>query len=178
MAGEYGAEVPFTRPDELATDNARSVDVLIHAVKWLEENEGYRPDIVVLLEPTSPLRTAEDIDSGIGKHLETGADSVVGVVRCGNQHPLKAKVIEDDRLRDYVFDEKEILRSQDLPPVYFRNGAYYSVNRDTLMNGKTLYGEDTKPHIMDEERSLDINTELDLKIAGLLLEQRCEVHDR
>ncbi len=172
ISREYGAEVPFMRPKELAEDMTKSVDVLIHAVKFMEDNDLLLPDIIVLLEPTAPLRTVDDIDSGIKKHLDTDADSVVGVIKGDNRHPLKAKIIENDRIKDYSFEEKEIIRSQDLPPVYYRNGAYYSVKREVLMKERTLYGKDTRPLIMDESRSLDINSEFDLKLAEALIKNR------
>lgn len=172
ISKEYGAEVPFMRPIELAQDETPSVNVLIHAVKFLEDNENFSPNIIVLFEPTSPLRTVEDIDNGIKKHLETGADSVVGVVKGDNRHPLKAKKIENDKLVDFYFEEKEIIRSQDLPPVYFRNGAYYSVKRDILINTKTFYGPDTRPLVMDERNSLDINSDFDFDICEILLKKR------
>ena len=169
ISKKYGAEVPFLRPKKLATDKAKTVDVLIHAVKFLERTNKFIPYIVVLLEPTSPLRTLEDINGGIKKHLGTDVDSVVSVVRCGNHHPLKAKIIENDTLKDYIFEEKEITRSQNLPSVYFRNGAFYSVKRDVLMNEHRLYGKVTRPYIMPPERSVDINDEMDFKLAEALL---------
>lgn len=174
ISKSYGADAPFIRPKELAKDKSNVVDALIHAVKYLESEEKYFPGIIVLLEPTSPLRTVEDIDLAIKKHLETGADSVVGVVKGDNRHPLKAKLIKNNKLVDYLFEERKIIRSQDLPEVYFRNGAYYSVKKDVLMSMKTLYGKDTRPFIMPAERSIDINEELDFKIVEILLNNREE----
>lgn len=172
ISRSYGADVPFIRPKELAKDKSNVIDTLIHAVNYLESEEKYSPDIIVLLEPTSPLRTVEDVDSAIKKHLETNADSIVGVVKGDNRHPLKAKIIKDNKLVDYLFEEKKIIRSQDLPEVYFRNGAYYSVKKDVLMSMKTLYGKDTRPYIMSAEKSIDINEELDFKIAEILLNRK------
>jgi len=77
IALSYGVEVPFTRPAELSTDNATTLDVVVHAVNNL--NSGYEPDIVVVLEPTSPLRTASDIDELLRTHMETDADSVFNI---------------------------------------------------------------------------------------------------
>jgi CMP-N-acetylneuraminic acid synthetase len=172
ISKEYSTEVPFMRPNELALDTTLSVDVLIHAVKFLEDNNIFSPDIIVLLEPTAPLRTVDDIDNGIQKHLETDADSVVGVIKGDNRHPLKAKIIDDDKLKDYIFEEKEILRSQDLPSVYFRNGAFYSVKKEVLINERTLYGEDTRPLIMNEINSFDINSDIDFKLAEIIIQNQ------
>lgn len=173
-AKKYGVEVPFARPAELAADETRSIDVMLHAVKYLEDKEGYIPGIVVVLQPTSPLRTAGDIDNAVQRHIESGADSVVSVVKDDHRHPLQAKKIEDDMLRDYCLDEEEGIRKQDLPPVYFRNGAFYSVKRDVLMNGHSLYGNVTRPYIMPLERSVDVDTEIDIELAELLLSQGLE----
>ena len=166
---QYGAEVPFKRPAELARDEALSVDVVVHAVKFLEKEEDYSPDIVVLLQPTSPLRTAGDIDNAVQIHIESGADSVVSVVKDEHRHPLQAKKIEHGVLRDYCLEEEGEGRKQDLPPVYFRNGAFYSVKREVLVNEHSLYGRVTRPYIMPLERSVDVDTEIDIKLAELYL---------
>jgi len=166
---KYGVEVPFRRPKELAKDDTPTIDVIIHALNFLEENEGFSPDIIVILEPTSPLRQAEDIDNAIRKHIETDADSVVSVTKTDHWHPIRAKKIENNILYDYCLEEQEGVRRQDLPPVYFRNGAFYSVKREVLMNEHKLYGRVTRPYIMPPERSIDINEEIDFKVAEVLL---------
>lgn len=169
IAKEMGIEVPFKRPIELAKDDTLTIDVIIHAVDFVEKNQGFFPDIVVILEPTSPLRTAEDIDNALRIHLETNADSVVGVSKTDHWHPLRAKKIIDGILYDYCMEEKEGVRRQDLPPAYFRNGAFYSVKRDVLMNEHKLYGKVTCPYIMPPERSIDINENMDFKLAEILI---------
>lgn len=170
-ARQYGAEVPFKRPDKLARDDTPSIDVIIHAVTFLEDKEDYSPDIVVILQPTSPLRTAEDIDNALQKHIETGADSVTSVVKANHWHPLQAKKIENDILYDYYLKENEGTRHQDLPSVYFRNGAFYSVKRDVLINEHSLYGKTTRPYIMPVEKSIDIDTEVDFRMAESLMQE-------
>ena len=169
LAERYGVEVPFKRPGELARDDTPHVDVMIHAVKFLKDKENYSPDIVVILQPTSPLRTAEDIDNALKKHIDTGADSVSSVVKAEHQHPLQAKKIENDILRDYSVKENANVNRRDLPPAYFRNGAFYSVKRDVLIKKRGLYGKITRPYIMPAERSVDIDTEIDFRLAELLL---------
>lgn len=167
---DCGVEVPFKRPPELAEDTTPTIDVLIQAVEFMEK-QGFFPDIIVTLQPTSPLRRAADIDNAIRKHIETDADSVVGVTRADHWHPIRAKKIEDDILRNYCLEEKEGIRNQDLPPVYFRNGAFYSVKRDVLMNEHSLYGRIARPYIMPPERSVDIDTELDFMLTELLMRE-------
>lgn len=166
-----GVEVPFKRPCELAEDTTPTINVLIHAVDYLEKYQGFFPDIVVVLEPTSPLRTAEDIDKALKKHIETDADSVVSVVKTDHWHPIRAKRIENGVLCDYCLEEKEGVRRQDLPPAYFRDGAFYSVKRDVMMKEHRLYGKVTRPYIMPPERSIDINSELDFKLADMLMNE-------
>jgi CMP-N-acetylneuraminic acid synthetase len=83
---ECGIEVPFMRPPELATDNAQSIDVVLHVLDALHKREGYRPSLVVLLQPTSPLRTGADIDAAIALLLERGADSLVSVTKDGKRN--------------------------------------------------------------------------------------------
>ena len=177
---KYGVEVPFKRPQELAEDDTPTINVIIHAVNFLEKNEGFSPDIIVILEPTSPLRTAEDIDGALKKHIETGADSVVSVVKTDHWHPIRAKKIENDILYDYCLEEREGVRRQDLPPVYFRNGAFYSVKREVLMDEHKLYGRVTRPYVMPPERSIDINEEIDFKMAEVLLlkVQKADANER
>lgn len=170
----YGVEVPFKRPSELARDATPSIDVMIHAVNFVEKRQHFAPDIVVILEPTSPLRTAEDIDGALRMHLETDADSVVSVVKTDHWHPIRAKKIVDGVLYDYCLEETEGVRRQDLPPAYFRNGAFYSVKRDVLMDEHRLYGKVTRPYIMPPERSVDINGEIDFKLAEILIGERCK----
>lgn len=168
---EYGVEVPFRRPSELAKDTTPTIDVVIYAVEFMEK-QGFFPDIIVILQPTSPLRQAEDIDNAVRKHIESDADSVVSVTQTDHWHPIRAKKIEDDTLHDYCLEEKEVVRRQDLPPAYFRNGAFYSVKRDVLINEHSLYGKTTRPYIMPPERSVDIDTELDFMLTELLMRER------
>ncbi len=168
---DCGVEVPFKRPPELAGDATPTVDVIIHAVEFMEK-QGFFADIIVTLQPTSPLRQAEDIDKAIRKHIETNADSVVSVTQADHWHPIKAKKIEGDILHNYCLEEKEGIRNQDFPPVYFRNGAFYSVKRDVLINEHSLYGRITRPYIMPSERSVDIDTELDFRLTELLMREK------
>nr|WP_319540027.1 acylneuraminate cytidylyltransferase family protein [uncultured Methanospirillum sp.] len=169
ISKKYGADVPFKRPDYLSTDYTKSVDVLIHAVQYMEEFEHFFPDIIVILEPTSPLRTALDIDLALQIHLDSDADSVVSIIKTDHWHPIRAKKIQGKRLVDYCIEENEGVRRQDLPPAYFRNGAFYSVNRDILISQHQIYGNLISYYIMPDTRSIDINTEIDLQLAELLM---------
>ena len=122
---KLGAEVPFLRPGELATDTATSMDVILHAIRWFDENESYRPDYILLLQPTSPLRTVTDIHRSIELVLAKRADSVVSVCET-RQHPLWMKgVNEEGKLVDLYPQSATPTRRQDLQPLFALNGAIY-----------------------------------------------------
>lgn len=169
VARSYGAEVPFLRPDHLASDSATSVSVLRHAVSCLEEEEGYLPDLVVCLQPTSPLRSAGDIDQAVDLCLQSGADSVVSLCEA-KHHPYWMKKVVGGRVYSFMeLDELTYSRRQDLPPVYQLNGALYVTRRRVLMEEGRILGANTAAYIMPEERSIDIDTSCDFKLAELIM---------
>ncbi len=167
-----GAEVPFLRPAELATDTSTSMDVILHAIHWLDDNEKYRPDYVLLLQPTSPLRTATDIRESISLAREKHADSVVSVCE-SHQHPLWMKgVNEEGKLIDLYPQSAASTRRQDLSPVVALNGAIYLASRTFLLSERTFISDCTYAYVMPENRSLDVDTPWDLYLANLILNDR------
>ena len=169
VAQEYGAEVPFLRPDHLATDTATSISVLKHAVTCLAEEEGYLADIVVCLQPTSPLRSAEDIDRAVNLCIQSGADSVVSLCEVKN-HPYWMKKVIGGRVYPLMeVDEGLYSRRQDLPPVYQLNGALYVTRRRVLLEEEKMLGAYTAAYIMPQDRSVDIDSLFDLKLAELIM---------
>lgn len=170
IAKELGAEVPFRRPAGIAGDGATAVSVALHALSFAEIEEGRTYDFVALLEPTSPLRTAEDIDGALKLLRKSGADSVVGLCQLEAPHPAKLKVLKRGRVEPFLRGLwREGLRRQSLKPVYFLNGAIYAVKRDLLVKKKTFWGPKTFPFIMPEERSVNIDGWIDLRVAEALL---------
>lgn len=170
IARSCGAEV-IKRPEELARDDTPSLSVLQHAIQYLEEKQNYHPQVIVILQPTSPLRTAEDINMTVEKFLKSKCDSVVSV--CEIEHPLVwMYTVEGDRLKPVIEGEEKVIRRQDVPKVYRLNGAVYVVHRDTIMEENRLLGKDIRAYIMPSERSVDIDSEIDLKLAELLMEAR------
>jgi CMP-N-acetylneuraminic acid synthetase len=166
-------EAPFKRPKELATDQAQSVDVLIHAVNFLFNQEDYVPDYIVTLQPTSPLRTGEDIDRAIDIIIkDRDADSLVSVIKVPhNFNPYSIMEISEKYLQPYI-KEKMIMRRQDKPKFFARNGAaIYITCYDLLMNEKKIIGEKCKPYFMPKERSIDIDDYIDWNITELLIEK-------
>jgi CMP-N,N'-diacetyllegionaminic acid synthase len=169
VARGLGAEIPFLRPAELATDAAPGMLPILHAIRWLEEQEGYRPDYVMCLQPTSPLRTAEDIDAALALARAKEADAVVSVAPV-EHHPFWMKrVSPEGQLSDFMVPERPALRRQDLPLVHALNGAIYLVRREVLLAKQTWYTERTYAYVMPPERSFDVDTPWDLRIVDLLL---------
>ena len=171
VSKKFGAEVPFMRPGELSGDDSPHMAVVLHAIQWLEDGEGWSPDYVVLLQPTSPFRTAEDIDAAAGVALDRNADSVISVNEAPS-HPYKVNRLTDrGTLVSFLEPPKGYLRRQTMPEALFENGAVYMARREVLLKEKRWYTENTYPFVMPEERSLDIDSPWDLELAGLILQQ-------
>ena len=168
-ARRHGAEVPFQRPAELASDQAGMVPVLQHAVRWLEST-GARPDLVVTLQPTSPFRTGDDIDRTVAKVIDTGADSAQTVTEAG-YHPFFMKTLDGDRTVALFADGHKYVRRQDAPPVYQPSGAVYVTRRDVLMNEGRVLGVDNRGIVQEFEAAVNIDTEWDFLLAELVLRQ-------
>lgn len=169
IARHYGAEVPFLRPPHLSTDTATSVAVVQHAVRYLSDTNENPADIIVCLQPTSPLRSAEDIDQAVTLCLSTGADSVVSLCPA-EHHPYWMKQVVGNRVYPLMeVDDEKYPRRQDLPPVYQLNGAIYVTRRKILLEEERLLGANTLAYVMPRERSVDIDTHIDLKLAELIM---------
>lgn len=150
------------------------VEVLRHAVSWLWEREGYSTDVVVLLQPTSPLRRAEHIDAAVDLLIDSGADSVVSVVEVPHQfNPVSLVRIENDRLLPFL-PGPMILRRQDKPRLYARNGPAVLVVRRYVVERGRLYGAVVRPLEMSLADSVDIDDENDLALAEFWLNRRQE----
>ena len=166
----YGMDVPFLRPAGLAGDGAASVDVVVHGLTTIEELEAQRYDCVVLLQPTAPLRIARDIDAAIGLLERSGATSVVSVTRLEEPHPVKVMTVKAGVLSPFLPEYwRETMRRQELPAVYRLNGAIYCVKRDVVINEKSLWGKRALPYEMPPERSVNIDTRMDLMVAETVL---------
>lgn len=172
----WGVEVPFMRPAVLATDTAASADVAMHALAWLREHDGWDADLLVLLQPTSPLRTARHIDEALAALYASGADTVVSVVPVRhNFSPFTLMRLENGRLIDFwdrplPFDR---YRRQDTPQLFARNGPAVLLTRvETLRRSNSFYGDYVAPYEMSEEDSVDIDRPADLVLAEWYLTRR------
>ena len=169
---KYGADVPFTRPEELALDTTPHLPVMRHAVEFMENKLGEKIDYAVILQPTSPFRLPEHIDATIQKLMDTGADSSVSLVEVeGGSHPMKMKKLENDRVLPYCMDEPEGARRQDLPICYKRSSAVYAIKRETLMDKNRLYGDYVAGFITPKEFYIDIDNEPDWMKAEYMLKK-------
>lgn len=163
---DYGAEVPFIRPEGLATDSALAVPTIQHAVLKTEEIKSIKYDYIIMLQPTTPLRKAEDIDSALKTLIESDADGIISVVDVDNWHPMKMKKFKNSgHLIDYEPPPMENPPRQLLPKVYMVNGALYATKRDIFIEKNTFQGNQCLGYIMPPERSVNIDTEIDFQVA-------------
>ena len=167
-----GVEVPFHRPADLARDEVPMVEVVRHALGWIMDHERYLANLVVVLQPTSPLRRAEHIDAAVGLLIDTAADTVVSVVEVPHQfNPVSLMRLEDGKLVP-LLDQPIILRRQDKPRVYARNGpAVLVVRREVIAQGR-LYGDTVRPLEMGPVDSVDVDDPNDLALAEFYLRRR------
>lgn len=165
IAVEAGLEAPFMRPDTLSGDIVGDTEVLTHALLEMEKRDEVEYDIVVMLQPTSPMRKPEHVTQTVTKLIEEGYDAVWTVSETDSKsHPLKQLVIEDDRLEYYDSEGSNIIARQQLVPVYHRNGAAYAISRSCLLHSKSIKGEKTSAVII-KTPLVNIDTEFDLQLA-------------
>lgn len=167
VAKSWGCEVPFVRPAELAQDDTPGIDPVLHA---LNELPGY--DIVVLLQTTSPLRSAADIDGCIAHCVANRANACVSVT-AAEQSPYWMVTLDTQGAMQPLLPRDDVYtRRQDLPPVYILNGAVYVANCAWLRGHKTFLTDETLGYVMPQERSLDIDTERDLQVSDMALQKK------
>ncbi len=164
VARAAGCEVPFRRPAELARDDTPGVDPVLHALDAIGEEYDY----VVVLQPTSPLRTAEDIDAALRACADAGSPCCVSVSPA-SKHPLWCYGISDTGRLTPILDQPAPARRQELPPAYFLNGAIYIGRPEVVRAERGFLSGQTLAHVMPPERSLDIDSELDFRLCEVLL---------
>lgn len=165
-----GASVPFLRPEELAHDNSRTIDAVMHAIDWLAVNHLVF-QTVILLQPTQPFRDENDIDAAIRIFYESGKESVVSVCEA-EDHPLLLRKIENGRLNT-LLSASSTCRRQDMPVYYKVNGCIY-INSTEEINADTSFNDNRIPFVMPKEKSVDIDDFRDLEYARFLISKMCE----
>lgn len=167
--------VPFKRPDSLSCSETEAIDVARHLLQWIEDNNHSLPDAICWLQPTSPLRTVEDINDCINLMKINDVDSVVSVVDVHGISPYKMKQINSDGyLEDLIKLENKSTNRQKLPQTFIPNGAIFMVKTDKMREFKNFFGTKSVPYEMSEESSVNIDTLLDAKIANLILDKRSQ----
>jgi CMP-N-acetylneuraminic acid synthetase len=165
----FGAEVPFIRPAALAQSDTPSLPVVQHAVAFSEQELALHYDWILLLQPTSPLRTKDDIVGAIAIAEQPDTTGVASITSAANSHPAKLKLISNGILKPYLGTDLQQPARQDFAfEVYKTNGAIYLTRRDVLMDQGSFYGTRPRPFIMPLERSIDIDTLLDFEMAEFL----------
>ena len=173
ISRKYGAEVPFMRPLELATDTVPHLPVLRHAIEFMKNEEGYHADAIVLLQPTSPMRRAEDIDGAVELFIKRSADSVISVVET-------IYVVEESpegTLQPLLKSQVGHFHRNYPNRLYDFNGAVYVIRRREIIERNRMLGERTYPYVMDRKRSLEIDDENDLNLVALMLKAGGAVSD-
>jgi len=165
----YGAKVPFLRPKELATDTAGKLDVMKHTVSFMEE-QGKNYDITIDLDVTSPLRTAEDIENAYKKLVEENLDIVFSVCEARkNPYFNMVELDEEEKPRLCKKLDGVVLSRQMAPRVYELNASIYVFKKDYLMKTNTVYAESAGIYIMPQERSVDIDNEIDFEFVEYMM---------
>jgi CMP-N-acetylneuraminic acid synthetase len=167
-----GLEVPFIRPASLAADDTPMVPVIMHALSEIERH-AWSPDIIVLLQPTSPLRRPQHVRDAVNALRESTADSVVTVVEVPRHlSPDYVMRIDDGRLQPFLPEGTGITRRQDARPAYSRDGTVYAFRRSTLERFGGIYGDDCRPLLIDATESLSIDSPADWDAAERALAAR------
>jgi CMP-N,N'-diacetyllegionaminic acid synthase len=168
-AGRHaGCPAPFVRPAELAGDRSSTVDVALHAVDWLARHEGFAADVVVMLPATAPLRRAEHIRGALEVLAQDeGAEAVVAVTE-PDYPPYWMLAAERGRLRWLFPEGATVDHRQDLPGAYRPNGSIYAIRTPVLRKQRTFYPEATAPYLMPRAASVNIDSELEFRLAELL----------
>jgi CMP-N-acetylneuraminic acid synthetase len=171
VARQSGLAVPFMRPPELSGDRIGDWDVLVHALVEVERLDNRRYDVVVMLQPTSPLRKAAHVRGTVEMLVRGGWDSVWTVSPTDpKNHPLKQLLVTDNRIDYYDDRGGQVIARQQLEPLYHKNGAAYAMTRECLLEQKTIKGARTGALVLDEEM-ISIDTMGDLRLVEMLLEE-------
>ena len=172
VAEDYGAQVPFERPSHLASNEAAKLPVIQHALEWMESNRGTQYDYVVDIDATTPLRTPEDIEKCFSAVSNDGKATNAYTVCEADKNPYFNMVeLNNEGYATLSKDlDEAVVRRQETPVVYEMNAAVYVYEREFLSNTTSIHGNHTRVSVMPQERSVDIDTEFDLRFVEFLVE--------
>jgi N-acylneuraminate cytidylyltransferase/CMP-N,N'-diacetyllegionaminic acid synthase len=169
IARKFGAEVPFMRPAHMATDRAAVIDAIFYTLDLANKSDGIY-DVIVLLQPTSPLRTTADIDVSIELLFLKNAGAVVSVCKT-EHHPYWSNTLPPDHcMKDFISQENEHKNRQEFPIYYRLNGAIFAASCDYLEKNSSFFGDETFAYIMPQDRSVDIDSIIDFRLAEVLMQ--------
>lgn len=169
----YGGEVPFIRPSYLAEDNASSMDVIEHAMNWIEQNDESRYDYVVMLEPSSPFTTGEDLESALNLMIEKSADTLLGMKEV-DVNTCFIHALDDKGGLSFFYDsikDMKDVRRQAQRVEYTMNGCMYMATFDYFKKNKLFHSINSVPYIMPSEQSIEIDSMMDYETACVLVEK-------
>ncbi|MBW2738314.1 MAG: acylneuraminate cytidylyltransferase family protein [Deltaproteobacteria bacterium] len=174
VAQDFGAEVPFVRPKELAQNNSPEWLAWQHAIRTLKEQDNGRElDVFVSIPPTAPLRSVEDVDNAIQTFLESDADIVITAKKASRHPSFNMITLDEQNCAKLVLPlDKQIIRRQDTPPVYDMTTVAYVASPKFIMESNAVFEGRVKAVLIPEERALDIDTELDFQFAEYLMTNR------
>lgn len=170
VARSFGAQVPFLRPGRLANDKSSTIDVLLHAIDWLEKKEKFVFDILVLLHVTAPLRSVEDIDRSIELLFKRNTDNVFSVTEA-HKNPYFNMVEFNKSGKISLIKKGRYTNRQSAPRAFDINCSIYVWWKDVLKKNKSLFSEMTRIYLMPKERSFDIDDYIDFEIVQMLLKK-------
>ncbi len=169
VARNFGADVPFMRPAELASDTAKQIDAIIHAINFMEER-GNTYDYICILQPTCPFRSVDDVDGALNLLISSGGDSVITVTDVGGRHPNTLYTMADNQqISPYVQNDGAGVLRQNFESLYWRTGSVYAMRRDVVMNEHSLYGKDIRGYPQPEERAFNIDSPFDWDLCEAYL---------
>lgn len=172
VAAAAGAEVPFLRPPALSGDAAISIDVVLHALDFLESN-GRVFDIVLLLEPTSPLREASDIRLALQRMVDKGASAIVSVCRAESTHPaFMFRATGQGRLESFTFNSPAGVRRQEIEPLFYLEGTLYASTVESLRDRRSFYHDDTLAYEVAKWKALEIDDIEDFQMVEAIAKYR------
>lgn len=169
IAKEFGAHIPFLRPKELATDTSKSIDAIVYTLSELKKR-GANYDILILLQPTSPLRTAEDIDEALNIFIRSNKQPLVSISEV-NDHPILMRTLDNDGMLKNLLNINSTIRRQDMQKIYRVNGSIY-INCIADIDRNTSFNDNKIPYITSQDHSVDIDDEKDLILAAYYINKR------
>lgn len=175
IAKEYGAEVPFLRPEYLADDTSSAIDVYLHAVEYLKTEEHEMIDQFMVLLPTAPLRTSQNIDEAIELLKKQKAETLISMTEAETPISWYYEKTENGFVKNAGFDSGNSVKNRQANKNYYiPNGAIYILDYEMLKNDRTYYGAQTIAYIMNREESIDIDTQFDFDLVEYIMSKRCK----